>query len=59
VLRQIGQQLQPQHPLGHADLGGLVLFHNTVPNNTLPIFWCNGTVNERPWQPLFPRASWS
>jgi hypothetical protein len=59
ILRQIGQQLVPQHPIGHNNLGGLVLFHNTVPNNTLPIFWCNGAVNERPWQPLFPRASWS
>lgn len=59
VLRQIGQQLTPRYPLGHANLGGLVLFHNTVPNNTLPIFWCSGTVNDRPWQPLFPRASWT
>jgi hypothetical protein len=59
VLLQIGQQLVPQHPLGYAQLGGLVVFHNTIPNNTLPIFWCNGVVNERPWQPLFPRASWS
>lgn len=59
ILRQIGQQLVPQHPIGHANLGGLVLFHNTAPNNTLPIFWCNGTVNERPWRPLFPRASWN
>ncbi|MCP1927380.1 phosphoribosyltransferase-like protein [Bradyrhizobium elkanii] len=59
ILRQIGQQLVPQHPIGHANLGGLVLFHNTVPNNTLPIFWCGGTVNERLWHPLFPRASWS
>jgi hypothetical protein len=59
VLRQIGQQLTPQFPLGHGHLGSLVLFHNTVPNNTLPIFWCNGAVNDRPWLPLFPRASWS
>jgi energy-coupling factor transporter ATP-binding protein EcfA2 len=59
ILRQIGQQLSRQYPLGHAHLGALVLFHNTVPNNTLPVFWSSGVVNERPWQPLFPRASWS
>jgi hypothetical protein len=59
ILRQIGQQLVPQQPIGHGNLGGLVLFHNTVPNNTLPIFWSNGVVNERPWRPLFPRASWT
>jgi len=28
----------------------------TVPTNTLPIFWSSGTVNGRPWRPLFPRA---
>ena len=44
---------------GYGNLGGLVLFHNTVPNNTLPIFWSNGVVNERSWRPLFPRASWN
>ena len=56
VLLQIGRELYPQHPLGYGDMGALVSFHNTVPNNTLPIFWCSGTVNARPWRPLFPRA---
>ena len=32
-------------------------FHNTVPNNTLPIFWSSGSVNNRQWTPLLPRAS--
>jgi hypothetical protein len=57
VMLQIGRQLTPQTPLGYGDLGVLVAFHNTIPNNTLPIFWSSGTVNNRPWVPLLPRAS--
>jgi hypothetical protein len=53
---QIGRELTPQSPLGYGDQAGLVVFHNTVPNNTLPIFWSNGRVNELSWKPLFSRA---
>jgi len=56
VLTQIGRELIPQYPLGYGDIGALICFHNTIPNNTLPIFWSNGTVNGKPWKPLFPRA---
>jgi len=56
VLIQLGRELTPQEPLGYGDMGALVVFHNTVPNDTLPIFWSSGTVNDRPWKPLFPRA---
>lgn len=56
ILLQVGRGLFRQHPLGWGDLGALVAFHNTVPNNTLPIFWSSGTVNDKPWKPLFPRA---
>jgi len=56
ILIQLGRELTPQRPLGFGDMGALVAFHNTVPNNTLPIFWCNGKVNDKPWKPLFPRA---
>lgn len=56
VLQQIGRELTPSAPLGHGDMGTLVVFHNTAPNNTLPIFWSGGSVGERPWKPLFPRA---
>lgn len=55
VLLQIGRELYPSAPLGFGDLGSLVAFHNTIPNNTLPIFWSNGQVGERPWKPIFPR----
>lgn len=56
MLTQLGRELTPQIPLGYGDMGTLVAFHDTVPNNTLPIFWASGTVNEKPWRPLFPRA---
>lgn len=56
ILTQIGRELIPQTPLGFGDMGALVVFHNAAPNNTLPIFWSNGRVNERAWKPLFPRA---
>ncbi len=56
VMVQIGRELTPQNPLGFGDQGLLFTFHNTVPNNTLPIFWSNGRVNERQWKPLFSRA---
>ncbi len=56
ILLQLGRELTPQMPLGWGDMGSLVVFHNTVPNNTLPIFWCSGVVNDKPWKPLFPRA---
>lgn len=56
VLMQIGRELTRQMPLGYGDMGALIVFHNTVPNNTLPIFWSSGIVNDKPWKPLFPRA---
>lgn len=56
VMLQIGRELQPQHPLGFGESAALVCFDSAIPNNTLPVFWSNGTVNERPWKPLFPRA---
>ena len=56
VMLQIGRELTPQMPLGFGDQAGLIAFHNSVPNNTLPVFWSNGRVNERNWIPLFSRA---
>ena len=56
VMQQIGRELTPQIPIGFGDQGLLFAFHNSVPNNTLPVFWSNGRVNERPWRPLFSRA---
>ena len=58
VMLQIGRQLVPQSPLGFGDMAALVSFHNTVPNNTLPVFWCSGNANGREWKPLLPRGSY-
>jgi hypothetical protein len=55
VVLQLGRELYPDAPLGFGGLGALVGFHNTVPNNTLPIFWSNGRVGGRAWNPIFPR----
>lgn len=57
VMLQIGRQLSSQHPLGYGNLEALVSFHNTIPNNTLPVFWSSGSANGRPWTPLFPRGT--
>lgn len=56
VMQQIGRELTPYKSLGHGDLAAVVCFHNTIPNNTLPIFWANGRVAGKQWNPLFPRA---
>ena len=57
VMLQIGRQLVPQNPLGFGDMAALVSFHNTIPNNTLPVFWSAGRANGREWKPLLPRGS--
>ena len=56
VILQIGRELTNSMPLGFGDQAALVAFHESVPNNTLPIFWCSGTVNDKRWKPLFQRA---
>lgn len=55
TMLQIGRELVQRRPLGWGDMGALVVFENTVPNNTLPVFWAHGVVAERQWVPLFPR----
>ena len=57
VMLQIGRQLAPQNPLGFGNTTALVSFHNTIPNNTLPVFWAAGKANGREWKPLLPRGS--
>ena len=55
VVLQLGRELYPDAPLGFGGLGALVAFRNTIPNNTLPIFWSNGRAGGRVWNPIFPR----
>lgn len=40
------------HPFGFGGVASLCVFHNTVPNNSLPILWFDD--NQREWTPLFP-----
>lgn len=44
--------LPPQFWLGYRETGAIVVFFDTVPNNSLPILWAD---NGR-WVPLFPVA---
>lgn len=46
-----GVELERRIPLGYKDTQGLVVFYQSCPNNTLPIFWSQN----RDWSPLFPR----
>ena len=46
-----GVALEQRHPLGYRDTQGLIVFHQSCPNNTLPVFWSQS----RDWFPLFPR----
>lgn len=45
-----GRKLWPEHPLGFEDSQCLIVFSDSCPNNTLPIFW-----SSREWFPLFER----
>lgn len=53
---EIGSQLEKRHPLGYEDSQALVVFPDTVPNNTLPILYKQGRKYQgRDWIPLFRR----
>jgi hypothetical protein len=44
-----------KHCLGWDDSQALMAFHYNTPNNTLPLFWSTGNVNDKPWTPLVTR----
>lgn len=50
MLEHYGKQLYRQHPLGYENGQGLVVFHDSVPNNTLPVIWSTNN-----WSPIFRR----
>jgi hypothetical protein len=54
LVRALGARVYKNRPLGYGDLGLLLVFPQTVPNNSLPILHSHGKGSER-WDPLFPR----
>jgi len=57
IAYKIGKVLEKRHPLGWEDSQALVVFPDSVPNNTLPIFYKDGIeYNGKPWRALFPRS---
>lgn len=48
-----GREIQPRKPLGFGDGQLLLGFSHNTPDNTLPIFWDEGSQN--PWSPVFLR----
>lgn len=53
VARTYGRLLQPKRPLGYRDGQLLLGFSHNTPDNTLPIFWDEGS--RAPWFAAFPR----
>ena len=56
VSRHYGHHLVPSDPLGYGDCQLLLGFRHNVPDNTLPIFWADTSL-DHPWSPIFPRVS--
>jgi hypothetical protein len=48
-----GHLLEPQNPLGFSDGQLMIGFHHNTPDNTLPIFWNDGSLFM--WKPIFRR----
>jgi hypothetical protein len=54
LIRTLGGRIYKKRPLGYGDLGLLLVFPQTVPNNSLPILHSSAKGPDR-WDPLFPR----
>jgi hypothetical protein len=54
LLRELGSRIYRKNPLGYGDMGLLVVFPQTVPNNSLPILHSPARGSDA-WYPLFPR----
>jgi len=65
LVERIGTQLYPPveskpaedspGPLGFGNSELLVVFHYNTPNNTLPILWKEGKVDDKTWHPILKR----
>ena len=54
LCRDLGTRVYKKNPLGFGNMGLLVVFPATCPNNTLPIIH-GSSKDPNPWVPLFPR----
>ena len=54
IALQKGKELERKQPLGYDNSQLLVAFHDSCPNNTLPILWKESTGKVK-WTPLFKR----
>jgi hypothetical protein len=54
LVRALGARIYKNHPLGYGDLGLLLIFPQTAPNNSLPILHSQAKGPDR-WDPLFLR----
>lgn len=58
LCEQLGTYIYPKNPLGYGDLGLLVVFPTTVPNNSLPILHSSSKArSDKKWVPLFLRMT--
>lgn len=51
---RFGGLVKTRIPKGYGDMGALFVFPDSIPNNTLPIFWYDGKPDR--WQPLLPAS---
>ena len=54
MCREYGHRLTPMASLGYEDCQLLIAFQHNTPDNTLPIFWSEGS-DVTPWRPVFKR----
>jgi len=58
LCEELGAYVYPNSPLGYDNLGLLIVFPTTVPNNSLPILHSNSkSRSDKKWNPLFLRIT--
>ncbi len=53
----LGSNCYKRYPLGYGGLGLLVVFSDTIPNNSLSILHAHSKAEKNKWKPLFERKS--
>jgi len=58
LCEELGTHIYPKNPLGYGDMGLLLVFPTTVPNNSLPILHSRSKPgSDKKWVPLFHRVT--